>query len=210
MVNGVWKPGDVIVWRGIYQQRVWNAMPVIVVKDTPEEIALALLPGAEGMAPEGYSEGKQNGKRRWDFKYKRWKVEQYTWHTNRLLLILEPQKYYSTMLFWNAKSGEFICYYVNFQIPFKRSRCGVDTLDLELDLIIHPDYSYDWKDLDDYMQAIDHGVTPAEWINEIDEASLELMAKLEKREYPLDGSWLDWKPDRDWVPPKLPEGWDKV
>jgi hypothetical protein len=34
-------------------------------------------------------------------------------------------------------------------------------------------------------------------------------AILEKRQYPFDGSWLDWMPDPSWTPPKLPENWDK-
>ena len=58
----------------------------------------------------------------------------------------------------------------------------LDTLDLDLDLIIHPDFSYEWKDLDDYQKAITHGVILPEWVQEIDLATSEIMDKLEKRE----------------------------
>src|SRR5262245_58500529 len=134
-----WISGNSILWRGIDRQRVWHAQTVIVVKDTPEETVVALLPGTECMAPEGYLNGKDSNKRRWHFKEKTWGLEKYSWHTHRLLIILEPEKYYAMMLFWNDKSNEFICYYNNFQLPFQRSHFSIDTLDLDLDLIINPD-----------------------------------------------------------------------
>jgi hypothetical protein len=47
-------------------------------------------------------------------------------------------------------------------------------------------------------------------VQEIDIATSEVMERLEKRQYPFDGSWLDWKPDETWSPPKLPANWDKI
>jgi len=204
----MWKPGDIIVWRGIYRNRVWHAQPVIVVKDTSEEIVVALLPGAEGVAPEGYLDGKKP--KWWDFNDKTWQLEKYHWRINRLLILLAPQKYYATMFFWNGKSNEFLCYYINFQVPFQRSRDGIDTLDLDLDLVIHPNFSYEWKDVNEYQKAIDNRAIPLDWIQEIDTAKQEILDKLEQRQYPYDGSWLNWMPDPGWSPPKLPENWDKI
>jgi len=206
----LWKSGDVIVWRGIYRNQVWHAQPVIVVKDTPEEMCVTLLPGTECVAPEGYLDGKDSAKRRWSFKEKDWKLENYAWRSNRLLILLEPDTYYSTMFFWRADSNDFLLYYINFQLPFQRSHCGIDTLDLDLDLIIYPDFSFRWKDEDDYQKAIDHEVIMPEWTQAIEIAKNEIFNKLEKRQYPYDGSWLNWMPDPNWLPPKLPENWDKI
>ena len=206
----LWKSGDVIVWRGIYRNQVWHAQPVIVVKDTPEEMCVTLLPGTECVAPEGYLDGKDSAKRRWSFKEKDWKLENYAWRTNRLLILLEPDTYYSTMFFWRADSNDFLLYYINFQLPFQRSHCGIDTLDLDLDLIINPDFSFRWKDEDDYQKAIDHEVIMPEWTQAIEIAKKEIFNKLEKRQYPYDGSWLNWMPDSHWLPPKLPKNWDKI
>jgi len=205
-----WKAGEVIAWRGIYNQQIWHAMPVIVVNDSPEELALAILPGADGFVPEGYSEGKQNGRRRWDFRDKSWKLDRHVWHTNRVLLLLEPQKYYDIEYFWDNESDEFQCYYVNFQLPFQRSPCGIDALDLELDLVVHPDLSYEWKDMDDYQKAIDSGIILKEWAQEIEAAKVEVLERLAKRKYPFDNSWLGWRPDPGWPAPKLPASWDRV
>jgi protein associated with RNAse G/E len=206
----MWKPGDIIIWRGIYRNQVWHAQPNIVVQDTAKETVLTLLPGTECMMPAGYSDGKQNSKRRWNFKEKQWEFEKFYWHTNRLLVLLEPQHYYSTILFWHHERHKFLCYYINFQLPYWRSHCGIDTLDLDLDLIINPDYTYEWKDEDDYQMGIETEVILPQWIHDIEAAKQEIFDTLEKRKYPYDGSWLEWKPEPAWSPPQLPEGWDKV
>ena len=83
-------------------------------------------------------------------------------------------------------------------MPFQRRQYGIDTLDLDLDLIIHPNFSYEWKDVDEYEKAIDNGAIPLDWIKEIDAAKQEILDNLEKRQYPYDGSWLNWKPDPSW------------
>ena len=206
----MWQAGDLVLWRGIFRQQVWQAQTVIVVKDKPEETAVALLPGTECMIEENYASGKQTGSRRWDFKEKPWTLIKRPWRTNRLLILLEPGRYYSTMLFWNHESDEFLCYYINFQLPFQRRNSGIDTLDLDLDLVIHPDYSYRWKDEADYAKAIEHEVILPEWMQGIETAKSEILARLEKCDYPFDGSWLGWKPDPGWTPPTLPENWDKI
>ena len=206
----LWRSGDVIVWRGIFRNRVWHAQPVIVVKDSPEELCVTLLPGTECVSPEVYLDGKDSTKRRWSFKDKDWNLENYAWRTNRLLILLEPDTYYSTMLFWRDDTNDFLCYYINFQLPFQRGHDSIDTLDLDLDLIINPDLSFRWKDEDDYQKAIDHEVIMLEWMQEIEIAKKEIFNKLEKRQYPYDGSWLNWMPGPNWLPPKLPENWDKI
>jgi len=49
-----------------------------------------------------------------------------------------------------------------------------------------------------------------EWVDKIGEVKSEILDKLEKRQYPFDGSWLDWMPDPKWALPTLTENWDKI
>lgn len=206
----MWSAGETVVWRGIFRGMVWHAHSMIVVQDSPRELALALLPGAGAVTPEGYADGKRADKRRWFFKDRPWKLEEYTWHTNRLLALVEPEKYFATMLFWDGESGNFRCYYFNFQLPIRRGPLGVDTLDLDLDLVVHPDLTCEWKDIDDYNTGLATGVILDEWAEAVEAAKVEILGKVERREYPLDGTWLNWLPDPAWPPPRLPAGWDRV
>ena len=198
------------MWRGIYRNRIWYAQTAIVVKDSPAETVLARLPGAERRAEQDYVRKKKNGRRRWDFQDDDWVLEDFPWHTNRLLFLLEPDKYYSTIFFWDHESNKFLGYYINFQLPFTRNPGGFDTLDLELDIEVNPDFSFQWKDVDDYEKGIQTGIILPEWVEEIEIAKTEIVDRLEKRQYPFDGSWLDWLPDPALRPPTLLENWDKI
>jgi hypothetical protein len=95
-------------------------------------------------------------------------------------------------------------------MPFQRSPCAIDTLDLDLDLVVNPDLSYRWKDIDDYEKGIQTGVILPEWVDRVETAKPEILAKIERRQYPFDGSWLNWRPDPNGPLPALPENWDKV
>ena len=206
----MWKPGDVVAWRGIFGRRVWHVQPTIVVKDSPQELVLTLLPGTECIAEETYLRGKKDSNRRWEFKDSDWKLEKYTWQTTRLLLIFEPEKFYSIIHFWNNTSHEFLCYYINFQEPFRRNANAVDTLDLDLDIVIDPQYNWEWKDEDDYQVGIREGGIKDEWVKGIEQSQDEVFDRISKRSYPLDNTWLQWQPMSTWYPPKLPENWRVV
>jgi len=208
----LWNEGDNVLLRGIFDNRPIYVQSLRVVRDTPEETVLFIWPGAECYAPKGYIQQGHNGN--WD----RWQetfsntlnLEKYLWHTNRFLIILEPEKYYSTIHIWKAASSEFMCYYINFQLPFRRTLLGFDTLDLDLDIVIKASHEWQWKDVEEYQQAIRMGGLHADWVTEIEHAQKEVFARIEKHAYPLDASWLNWRPDPSWPAPCLPENWAEV
>jgi protein associated with RNAse G/E len=204
--------GESCVLRGIVNRQVWLAESVIVVKDEPEETILLLLPGAQCAFPEGYwrwrmNKDYSNGTRWQEAKSDHITLRTFSWHTNRILIFLEPEKFYSCYLFWEHASDEFRCYYINFQLPYKRSHCGFDTLDLDLDIVIDPQYHWEWKDEEDYQDGIREGGILEEWVKGIEQSQEEVIDRIDQRRYPLDGSWVKWRPDLNWIPPKLPKSW---
>jgi hypothetical protein len=207
-----WNPGDQIALRRMYAGHPWHVQSVIVVKDNPEEIALLLIPGAECVAPYGYIHQKHGSEGKWERWQEMlnppWRLEKYAWRTSHFLILLKPDDFYSIIYIWEATNA-FLCYYVNFQLPFQRSHCGFDTFDLELDLVIKPDYSWRWKDVEDYQRGIAAGILIPEWVRGLETAQKDVFDRLEQRRYPLDGRWLDWKPDPVWMAPKLPANWDQ-
>ncbi len=209
--SNLWNEGETALLRGVYDGHLTYVQSVRVIKDTPEETVLCTWPGAECMAPAGYLRG---GHTTWD----RWhettshtlNLEKYAWHTNRFLTVLEPKKYFSTIYIWRADTGVFDCYYINFQLPFKRTPLGFDTLDLDLDIVIEPSYDWQWKDVEEYQHGIQTGGIKLEWIGEVERARKEIATRLQSRSYPLDGSWLNWTPNLNWPALKLPVNWDTI
>ena len=103
-----------------------------------------------------------------------------------------------------------MCYYINFQLPFCRTSFGFDTLDLDLDIVIETSLNWQWKDEDEYQDGIRMGGIQSGWIKEIERAQNEMFARIEKHIYPLDASWLNWRPDPTWLAPNLPENWEEI
>ena len=207
--------GESCVLRGVVNNQVWLAESVIVVEDKPEETVLLLMPGAQCAFPEGYWRWRKNkdfsqGTRWQEAQRDHISLREFSWERNRLLIFLEPEKFYSCYLFWDHASGQFICHYINFQLPYHRSHCGFDTLDLDLDIVIDPQYNWEWKDEDEYQAGISEGGIQEEWVRRIEKSQEEVFDRINKRSYPFDGSWLQWQPIPTWLPPKLPERWQVV
>jgi len=203
-------PGEPCALRGIFRNKVWLVQSVIVVKDEPAETVLLLLPGAQCVYPAGYARWRvhdQSGLTRWEEALSDHLSLTQAWETNRILIFLEPEKYYSCFLFWNQKTDQFVSYYINFQLPYRRSHCGFDTLDLDLDIVIEPDYQWKWKDVDEYELGIRQGGIRKEWVRGIEASKTEVFDRISRRKYPLDDSWLSWRPDPSWLAPALPPDW---
>lgn len=209
-----WQPCQSCALRDIIHDRVWLAHAAIVVKDEPEETCLLLLPGSHCAYPEGYWRWKHGdfsqGTRWQEARCQDWTHRQFVWQTNRMLMILEPEKYYACCLFWDHVSDQFRNYYINFQLPYQRSHCGFDTFDLELDLVVDADFTWQWKDRPAYEAGIQDGSIQASWAQAIGQAQTEIFDRLKTRGYPFDGSWLSWRHDSSWTAPCLPDGWQEV
>ena len=211
-MRNYWEAGESCVLRGVVNNQVWMVKSVIVVKDQPEETILLLIPGAQCAFPEGYWRWKKNrdysqGTRWQEAKQEHILLREFDWQRNRILMFLEPEKYYSWSLFWKHDSNQFGCYYLNYQLPYQRSHCGFDTLDLDLDIVVDAEYNWEWKDKEDYQVGIREGSIQDEWVKGIEKSHEEVFDRINKHNYPLDGSWLHWQPMSDWLPPKLPEKW---
>jgi len=129
-----WNPGDHCIRRGVVNSRVWMAQSVIVVKDEAEETILLLPPGAQCAYPESYwrwRHGDYSQGTRWqEAKNPNLMLRQFDWKTNRVLMFLEPEQYFSCWMYWDHATDAFNCYYINFELPYRRSHIGFDTLGL--------------------------------------------------------------------------------
>lgn len=204
-----WGSGDVVAYRWMTNGRVLIAQAMYVVKDTAEEVALLMLPGAETYKPETLWAGAEHRWDRWAVQRDNdWVLQPSSWRINRMLMVVRPADWYSVIYFWPEDTGAFDCYYVNFQLPLKRTAVGFDSFDLELDIVMEPEGRWHWKDEDDYQRGIAAGFILPEWTAQIDRAKEPLFAQMAARSYPFDQTWTNYRPPVHWAAPRLPQGWD--
>jgi len=174
-----------------------------------------LVPGAPCKVPQGLIErkwgGTENGSSRWtEQDGRQWQLSDWTWKYRRVLSIMLPAKYYAVLLFWLDNTNEFEAAYINFQMPYRKTEWTIDSLDLELDLIIKPDGTYHWKDEAEYLEGVRRGSIPADSAVRVDEAREEVLKLLSTGSPLFDRKWLDWQPDPSWGIPQLPTQWDVI
>jgi hypothetical protein len=206
--HGYWQPGDIVALRWGLDGRVLIEQPNYIVADGPDETVLLLLPGARCRVAHGIWDGapaSETAALIGDFVNGATPaLREHVWRSNRLLTVLRPGVHYAIMHFWREPDFDFACYYVNFQLPFKRTPAGFETFDLELDIVIDPDLSWEWKDAESYARDVQTGVIRTDWAEAIKLAQAKVFELLAAHAYPFDGRWLNFTPDPSWSPPTLP------
>jgi len=174
-------------------------MPVIVVRDDPELLAVYLAEGAPFAFPDGP-----------------WPSGRHPWHTHACwtghgpLMLHRPGDAHAVWVFWRGPEREFSHWYLNLQAPYVRTAIGLDTLDHVLDLWSPDGHAWHWKDADMLDQRVAEGhFTAAEAVAIRGEAK-RLEAEMATDGLWWDETWADWEPDPDWPPPLLPEGWEQA
>ena len=121
---------------------------------------------------------------------------------------------HSVWLF-RTDDGRFKNYYVNLEESAVRwddgDLAGIDVIDQDLDIVAHPDLSWEWKDEDEFAERL--ALPEHYWVP--DEAAVwaegrRVVKLIEAGEFPFDGTWTDFRPDPEWpTPTELPPGWDR-
>jgi hypothetical protein len=101
--------------------------------------------------------------------------------------------------------GAFFGWYANLEAPAVAWRdealAGLDTVDWDLDVVIHPDRSWEWKDEDEFVARL--AMPDAYWVDDEDRvrrAGKDVIELVEAGVFPFDGTWCDFRPDPAWPP----------
>jgi hypothetical protein len=106
-----------------------------------------------------------------------------------------------------GQKGRFYGWKVDLIAPFVRTSLGFDVCDEVLDLIVWPDGSHAWKDLDQMAELVRMGIYSEKEVNHLYEAGNEVLRLLQQGRPPFDHQWLDWTPPGHIPRPKAPDGW---
>jgi hypothetical protein len=134
-----WQPGDVILWREIWREPLAGALPVRVVEDDGDLLALYLAEDT----PFGFpSEGQP-----WDGGTHPWnRGEDSRCRGHGVLILQRPGMAHAVWIFWRGPERTFAGWYFNLARPFVRTAHGIDTLDHQLDVWLSADGSWQLKD----------------------------------------------------------------
>ncbi|GAA3705628.1 DUF402 domain-containing protein [Terrabacter ginsenosidimutans] len=220
--------GEPVMWR--YRDHGWRpgrpetATPMRVVRDDERGLVAWLAPGTVQLTKR-YADGSDLrsvplGER---FLRDAQRVQARTrWRGAGILRIAPAEVPWSVWLFWDVPDGldpadpavhdrwEFGGWYVNLETVHRRAGHDTFTGDHVLDLWIEADGTVKVKDADELEAAVEQGRGTAEEAEAIRHNGEHGRASFERRDWPFDEEWTQWRPDPSWTAPGLPhdERWD--
>jgi hypothetical protein len=198
-----WQPGDVIVRREVWQGRPWLANPLYVVEDRAD---LLVLYQPEG-SPFGFGDGDDwptvSGRHPYDGRA--------GWVGEGPLGIHRPGDPFAVWAHWGRPDRPFLGWYVNIQVPFRRTPIGIDSLDLELDLLVSPELAVALKDEDHVDASAALGRFTTAEARAIHALGARIKQEIEEGGAWWDESWSSWTPPAEMLQaPPLRDGWADI
>lgn len=189
-----WKPGDEVVLRYITRVDGVPGMtwPARVVRD--DDLLALYVPRGTTVMSWQQSPGEPR------------RLVEREWRRDMLRLMV-PGQAHSVWCFWEGDGREFARYYVNMEEPFRRTAIGVDTNDHALDIVVEPDFSWSWKDLDEFEQLVSTGAYSAEFGEAVRAEASRVIEEIESRRGPFAAGWDRWQPPVEWTIPRLHPRW---
>ena len=198
-------PGETIVLRERWEDRIWAAFPAIAVEDR-EDALLNHIPHGVTMARAVGDDGSVLR-----LPLDRWSLREVRWTSWRILGFQFPGRRYAVLLFWDPATDAFAGYYVNVETTLARTDIGLDYVDHLLDVRISADRSeWWWKDEDELDEAVSRGIYTQEDARSFRVAGERGLEHVLDGEPPFDADWSTWVPDPRWPKPTLPAGWDRA
>ena len=195
-------PGDPIVLRELWGDRVFEARPSLVVQDDPEQISLFLPPSVRCAVPVAEDGSVLRVPDR------PWRLDVHRRGPQGVLSFAWPGIPYAVLL-WTTHHRPV--WYVNLERPLERTGIGFDTVDHALDVLIELDgSSWTWKDEDELEEAVANGLFTEADADGFRRWGERARDRILRGEPPFDRDWAGWRPDPAWPTPELPEGWDRI
>lgn len=121
------------------------------------------------------------------------------------LFIYRSDRWARINLGWDHHTGDFLGWYVNFELPAQVTPTGLATMDLVLDIWVNPDRTWQWKDQGDYQQALRDGTLDRAIDDQLQAEAAHVIKEISKQAGPFDDEWRAFKPDTAWPCPSLSE-----
>jgi hypothetical protein len=200
------QPGDAVLLRYVHGGRVSRVLPVTVVADTDEHVALFVAAGS----PMKTRCGPDGVPIRRDLPYAErfslpWRLCDGAWDASSVLMLTPARAGHSFWAVWDER-WRFEVWYVNVQEALRRTQFGFDTADNVLDVVIAPDLSsWSWKDEHELEEAVRIGRFSPANAEAVRAEARRAVRTLDDRAWPFWHDWSAWRPDPAWPRAALPE-----
>lgn len=196
--------GQSILKRGLDEHgRIIGVKPVTVAEDSEELVALWLPLGVPTKlsrlidhvpgTPRVWMDGN-------------WELVDSTWRWAELLILVRPGELRANWVRWSA-NREFLGWAVNLQSELTMTPLGFDVVDYQLDIMVNPDRSWQWKDEDEFQIAIEMGRITSEIAGRVRKEAERAVEDIEAGVSPFTPEWRDWTPDELKPPERLTPSW---
>lgn len=128
------------------------------------------------------------------------------WRGPGILKLIPAGAAHSVWLFWRP-NGRLRGWYVNLEERHRRWEGGLDTRDHVLDVWVPRPRRWEWKDVDEFEQAIRHGRLSQAEADEVRAEGQRVIEIVERWRPPFNEGWETFRPDPAWPIPALPRGW---
>lgn len=190
-------PGEAVVLRRVWEDRLYRVTTARVVQDSPERIVLYWGPGYPLKVKRSLLLHPFVEKGEW---------RETVWGVSHLLMLIRPGDAHAVYAMW-GDDWSLRGWYINLQAPLRRTPLGFDTTDYLLDITVNPDRTeWAWKDEADFKAAAAAGRFSAEQARAIraeGERAIRLVQEGPASHYE---AWAGWRPPADWTVPAMPPG----
>lgn len=193
-----WQPGEPIVRRDVWRGTPKVAWAGTVVADTDDLLAIHMPEGS----PLAFHPDFFGAPHPWSTRDR--------WEGHGVLQLQRPGEMHAIWVFWRGPERELAGWYVNIQEPFRRTPFGIDTQDLELDIVIAPDGSWRFKDDEHLEPWIERGRWTTSEVAAIRAEGDRIAVELEADRRWWSEAWAEWVPDPTVPVPDLPGDWDRL
>ncbi len=197
-----WEPGAHIMW--CYGEPGLDfAAPMTVVRDDDEVLAAWLAAGTPVLKVVRQDGRDLRAVQSDAFVVPRRQV-QTVWEDYSVLRVYQPGKRWSVWHFFHGETGAFEGWYVNIEDPHVRADHTTRSRDHVLDVWVEPDRTFERKDEDELVLAVEQGRYSQVEADAITSVADEVEDVIREWGPPFRDGWESFRPDPAWPVPELP------
>jgi hypothetical protein len=201
----LWEPGQGIVMREVWLNRVYSIFPVRVVQDSSNWTALCLPKQAIALYPHTRDGIPIR------IPQDEWVLDGGEWQGGDVLYLVHAGLGYTFTGWWDD-DHIFGGWKIDLVEPVRRTPIGFDYMDQLLDIIVSADrLTWYRKDEDELQEAQARAIFTAEQVSDLYQRGERALQMILKNEPPFDRGWETWNPNPAWlVTFDLPQEWDQI